>query len=77
MGWIAAVVFVIALIVAYTMQPKPETRPPAGLDEIQAPTAEVGREIPVLFGTRKMDGPNVVWYGDLRTVPIKSKGGKK
>lgn len=77
MGWIAAVIFVIALVVAYTMQPKPETRPPAGLDEIQAPTAEVGREIPVLFGTRKMDGPNVVWYGDLRTVPIKSKGGKK
>lgn len=77
MGWIAAVIFVIALVVAYTMQPKPETRPPAGLDEIQAPTAEVGREIPVLFGTRKMDGPNVVWYGDLRTVPIKSNGGKK
>lgn len=77
MAWVGAVLFIIALVVAYTMQPKPETRPPAGLDEIQAPTAEVGREIPVLFGTRKMDGPNVVWYGDLRTVPIKSKGGKK
>lgn len=77
MAWVAAVLFIIALVVAYTMQPKAETRPPAGLDEIQAPTAEVGREIPVLFGTRKMDGPNVVWYGDLRTVPIKSKGGKK
>lgn len=77
MGWIAAVVFVIALIVAYTMQPKPETRPPAGLDEIQAPTAEVGREIPVLFGRRRFDGANVVWYGHLRTVPVKSKGGKK
>ncbi len=77
MGWIAAVIFVGALVVAYTMQPKPETRPPAGLDEIQAPTAEVGREIPVLFGRRRFDGANVVWYGHLRTVPIKSKGGKK
>ena len=77
MAWIAAVIFVVALVVAYTMTPKPETRPPAGLDEIQAPTAEVGREIPVLFGRRKFEGANVVWFGHLRTVPIKSKGGKK
>lgn len=77
MAWIAATIFVGALVVAYTMAPKPETRPPAGLDEFQAPTAEVGREIPVLFGRRKLEGPNVVWYGHLRTAAIKKKGGKK
>jgi hypothetical protein len=77
MAWIAAIIFVVALVVAFTMVPKPETRPPAGLDEFQVPTAEVGREIPVLFGRRKLEGPNVVWYGHLRTVAIKQKGGKK
>lgn len=77
MSWVYAIVFIASLVVSYAMMPKPETRPPAGLDEIQAPTAEVGREIPVLFGTRKMESPNVVWYGDLRTVPVKKKGGKK
>lgn len=77
MAWIYAIIFVLALVLAYRMAPKPETHPPAGLDEIQAPTAEVGREIPVLFGRRKLEGPNVVWYGHLRTVPIKKKGGKK
>ena len=77
MSWVYAIVFIASLVVSYAMMPKPETRPPDGLDEIQAPTAEIGREIPVLFGTRKMDGPNVVWYGDLRTVPVKKKGGKK
>lgn len=77
MAWIAAIFFVVGLVLAFTMTPKPESRPPAGLDEIQAPTAEVGREIPVLFGRRKLEGPNVVWYGHLRTVAIKSKGGKK
>lgn len=77
MFWVAALFFVGALVVAYTMAPKPETLPPAGLDEVQAPTAEVGREIPVLFGRRKLEGPNVVWYGHLRTVAIKKKGGKK
>lgn len=75
--WIAAIFFVVGLVMAYAMTPKPEPRPPAGLDEIQAPTAEVGREIPVLFGRRKLEGPNVVWYGHLRTVAIKKKGGKK
>ncbi len=30
-----------------------------------------------LFGERDLKGPNVVWYGDFRSVPIKKKGGKK
>lgn len=71
------VVFVAAFAISYAMQPKPQSRPPAGLNEIKAPTAEEGREIPVLFGTRDITGPNVVWYGHLRTVAIKKKGGKK
>ena len=75
--WFYAIIFVAALVVSYNMMPKQESHPPVGLDGIQTPTAEIGREIPVLFGTRKIEGPNVVWYGDLRTVAIKKKGGKK
>ncbi len=75
--WLTAAVFVVSFIIAYKSLPKPQTQKPAGLDEVQAPTAEVGREIPVLFGRRKIEGANVVWYGDLRTTPIKKKGGKK
>ena len=73
----AVVVFIIALVAAYTMMPKPENAKPAGLGDVTAPTAEVGREIPVLFGERDMDGPKVCWYDHFRAVPIKSKGGKK
>ena len=76
MFWYIAV-FALALVVSYSMTPKPQSRPPAGLSEFKVPTAEVGREIPVLFGTRKLEGPNVVWYGHLRTVAIRKKGGKK
>ena len=75
--WFLAVLFVGSLVVGLLMAPKPQNQKPAGLGEIQAPTAEEGLEIPVLFGTRDLNGPNVVWYGDLRTVAIKSKGGKK
>lgn len=77
MAWIYAVVFLVAMVASYAMMPKPQTAKPAGLGDIQAPTAEDGREIPVLFGTRDLKGPNVVWYGDFRSVPIKKKGGGK
>ena len=76
MWWYVAV-FIVALVVAHAMAPKPQSQPPAGLGDIQAPTAEEGREIPVLFGTRRLKGPNVVWYGDLRTEAIRKSGGKK
>lgn len=77
MAWAYAIYFVVALVLAYTMTPKPQNAKPAGLDEFQVPTADVGREIAVLFGTRDISGPNVVWFGDLRTVPVIKKGGKK
>jgi hypothetical protein len=66
----------INLIVSYVLRPKPQTQPPAGLSEIKVTTAEDGKELGVLFGCRYVHG-NVVWYGDLRTTPIKVKGGKK
>ncbi|ATS92255.1 hypothetical protein P9A53_gp36 [Xanthomonas phage vB_Xar_IVIA-DoCa6] len=77
MIWWYIVVFIVALVASYAMMPKPENAKPAGLGDITAPTAEVGRAIPVLFGERDLKGPNVCWYGDFRTEAIKAKGGKK
>lgn len=77
MAWFIVAAVVVSFAVSYSLQPKPESRPPAGIEEVTAPSAEIGREIPVLFGRRKMEGPNVVWYGDLRSVAVKKKGGKK
>lgn len=77
MGWQFIVGVAISLIASFVLRPKPQTQPPSGLNEIKAPTADDGREIPVLFGCKTIRGPNVVWYGDLETEAIKSKGGKK
>ncbi len=77
MGWVYAIVFVVALIVGLSMTPKPQSQPPAGLGDFTIPTAEEGREIPVIFGTKDITGPNVVWYGDFSAVAVKKKGGKK
>ena len=68
---------IIRLFISYALRPKPPQPKAAGLNDFQVPTAEDGREIPVLFGTRDLSGPNVVWYGDLRTKAVKASGGKK
>jgi len=77
MVWWYVAYFVIALVVAYATMPKPASQPSPGLGEIKSPTAEEGLEIPVLFGTRDLLGPNVVWYGDIQVTAIKKSGGKK
>jgi len=68
--WWYVVVFIVALVVAYNSMPKPENRKPTAFEDIDAPTAEEGREIAVLFGTRLIEGPNLVWYGDFKSLPI-------
>lgn len=77
MIWWYVAVFFVALVVAYSAVPKPQSQPPPGLGDVKLPTAEEGREIPVLFGTREMTAPNVIWWGDFSAEPVKKKGGKK
>ena len=67
---------IVALVVGYALAPKPANQN-ATMGTVEAPTAEEGASIPVLFGTRDFKGPNVVWYGDVKAVAIKKKGGKK
>lgn len=70
-------VVIVASYIAAALAPKPPTPPPASLEDFDAPTAEEGRPIPVIFGTVWVTGPNVIWYGNLRTQEIKTKSGKK
>ena len=72
---IALVLMVIATILAMVLQPVPPPPHAAGLSDFQAPTAEAGRPVPVIFGTVMLKAPNVVWYGDLFTDPIHYSGG--
>lgn len=70
----------VALLVASTLimrvlEPKPKGPKAAALEDFTVPTAEVGRPIPWVFGTRKIKDPNCIWYGDLRTNRKKKGGG--
>ena len=71
------VLLVVSYFVSAALAPKPPKPKPAALEDFDIPVAEQGRPVPVVFGTVQITGPNVLWYGDLRTTAITEKGGKK
>jgi len=77
MPWPIIAAVVASFVAAYVFTPRPSAGDPPTAGEFEAPTAEEGREITVIFGTRDIEDMNVVWYGDLSTEPVKKSGGKK
>jgi hypothetical protein len=74
---IMLVLMVVSTALQILLAPKPPSAKAATLEDFSVPTAEQDRPIPVIFGTVWITGPNVVWYGDLRTEGIPAPGGKK
>lgn len=73
MGFFFSLVLTAGLTLAGALlRPKPkfEDARPAGLGDFDFPTATEWRPVQILFGTAKVSGPNVVWYGDLYRQPI-------
>ena len=66
------VLYAVSFVLSELLRPKPkiENAKPAGLGDFDFPTATEGRHVPLLWGTVQIAGPNVIWYGDLETVPI-------
>jgi hypothetical protein len=72
---IAIVLFLVSTAISILLAPKPPRPAAATLADFDFPTAEEGRPIPVVFGTRYVTGPNVLWYGDLSSKAIRKKSG--
>ena len=60
------------IVLSELLRPKPklEDARPAGLGDFRFPTATEDRVVPLIFGRVKVEGPNVIWYGDLDWKPI-------
>ncbi|QBQ71189.1 tail assembly structural protein [Shewanella phage S0112] len=67
---------IVVIVLAFALRPKPPSPTPPSLNDLDVPTAEQGKPIPVVFGTYVVQSPNIVWYGDLGYNAIKSGGGK-
>ncbi|WP_288959812.1 hypothetical protein [uncultured Sulfitobacter sp.] len=58
---------VVLAVLSYVLTPKPKRVKPEAAKDLEDPTAEAGRPIPVVFGTVTVTGPNILWYGEKST----------
>lgn len=73
-AWVVQLVVAVVLqVAAYLLAPKPKSTR-AEASDLESPTAEAGRPVPVVFGTKRVKGLNVLWYGDKskRTYKVKA-----
>jgi len=78
--WNYLITWVVTTVLSALLAPRPKVQDakPGQIGEQDIPMASQDAPIPVLFGTRVLSQPNVVWWGDVRVVPIRKKaGGKK
>lgn len=68
--WTVAMMLVLLIVSVALIKTKLVKPKAAGVEDFSFPTA-AERPIQVLAGTRRISGPNVLWYGDLKTSPIK------
>lgn len=60
----AIVVSLIINVIVALLMPKPKQNLPSTASEMQNPTADAGRPVPVVFGTVTVKSSNVLWYGE-------------
>jgi len=73
--WPLIALFILTTVAGELLRPKPKFDTPraSSLGDFTLPTAEEGRPVPVVFGTCRIRGANVVWYGNLQVVAITEK----
>ncbi|RVC71286.1 hypothetical protein EN759_00280 [Mesorhizobium sp. M00.F.Ca.ET.038.03.1.1] len=55
-------------VLGYLLMPKPKASKTEEVTDMENPTAEGGRPIPVFFGEGWVDGVNILWFGDKATT---------
>lgn len=61
-------------VIGYLLMGQPKADKPEAAKDLENPTAEAGRPIPVVFGEVEVKGLNVLWYGEktTRTYEVKA-----
>ncbi len=75
--WTALGLGLLFSYLSYLLRPKPKAPPAGQIEESGVPMATAARPIPKIYGTVWVKSPNVVWYGDLKTEPIRKETGFK
>lgn len=72
--WLIVVAAIASVAISLLLAPKIKTPKPEAAKDLEDPTAEAGRPIPVVFGTVTVKGLNLLWYGNKsqRTYKVKA-----
>lgn len=70
--WLIILAAVALTAIQFLLRPKIKAPKPEAAKDLENPTSEAGRPIPVVFGTMTVKGLNALWYGDksLRTTKV-------
>lgn len=74
--WFQLIMLAVSLVLTiagYLLAPRPKQPQPDSTKDFDDPTADAGRPIPVVFGTKTVKGLNVLWFADKRTFRYKVK----
>lgn len=66
-------VSIVLAVVAYILMPRPKPPKPEAAKDLEVPTAEAGRPLPVIFGEGTIKSPNTLYYGQSSTRTQKVK----
>lgn len=66
-----------SLLLGYMLTPQPKQPKPPAVEDLEEPTSEAGRPIPVPVGSVEITGLNLLSSADKSIVTRKKKAGKK
>lgn len=73
--WFLAILFVGSLVASILLTPKVKTENAraGAIDDMSFPKADEGAPINLVLGRVLVKGPNTLWAGDFKAIPIKKK----
>jgi hypothetical protein len=61
--WLILITIVLQVLV-FLLAPKPKKPKPPDKEDLENPTADAGKPVPWLTGTKLLKGLDVFWFGD-------------
>lgn len=75
--WVNLLIGLVLSLVSALLRPKPEPPKPNTIGDFKIPVTKEGEEVGIVYGTAWINSPQIVWYGNLATKPVKTSVPKK
>lgn len=77
-GFLVQLLIGIALqLIGFLLTPRPKVQQPEQTKDLDSPTAEAGRPVPVIWGEEEIRSANVLWFGEKSSQGVEVGGGGK